>query len=43
MVFFSDIHYHDNTLRPKNWTGRVKMHDGRTVTFWYDKLGNFYG
>ena len=29
--------------RPKNWTERVKMHDGRKVTFWYDKPGNFYG
>ena len=29
--------------RPKNWIERVKMHDGRTVTFWYDKPGNFYG
>ena len=28
--------------RPKNWTERVKMHDGRKVTFWYDKPGNFY-
>ena len=28
--------------RPKNWTARVKMHDGRKVTFWYDKPGNFY-
>lgn len=29
--------------RPKNWRERVRMHDGRTVTFWYDKPGNFYG
>ena len=29
--------------RPKNWIERIKMHDGRTVTFWYDKPGNFYG
>ena len=29
--------------RPKNWRERVKMHDGRMVTFWYDKPGNFYG
>ena len=28
--------------RPKNWLERVKAHDGRTVTFWYDKPGNFY-
>ena len=28
--------------RPKNWRERVRMHDGRTVTFWYDKPGNFY-
>ena len=28
--------------RPKNWIERVKMHDGRKVTFWYDKPGNFY-
>ena len=27
---------------PKNWEERVKMHDGRKVTFWYDKPGNFY-
>ena len=27
---------------PKNWTERVKAHDGCTVTFWYDKPGNFY-
>ena len=31
-----------NKPRPKNWTERVKMHDGRKVTFWYDKPGNFY-
>ena len=29
--------------RPKNWQERVRMHDGRTVTFWYDKPINFYG
>ena len=29
--------------RPKNWRERVRMHDGRTVAFWYDKPGNFYG
>ena len=29
--------------RPKNWDARVRAHDGRTVTFWYDKPGNFYG
>jgi len=29
--------------RPKNWRERVRMHDGRMVTFWYDKPGNFYG
>ena len=29
--------------RPKNWTERVKSHDGRKVTFWYDKPANFYG
>ena len=29
--------------RPKNWRERVLMHDGRTVTFWYDKPDNFYG
>ena len=29
--------------RPKNWAERVRMHDGRTVTFWYDKPDNFYG
>ena len=28
--------------RPKNWDERVRAHDGRTVTFWYDKPGNFY-
>ena len=28
--------------RPKNWDERVRMHDGHTVTFWYDKPGNFY-
>jgi hypothetical protein len=28
--------------RPKNWLERVKAHDGRKVTFWYDKPGNFY-
>ena len=28
--------------RPKNWRERVKMHDGRTVTFWYDKPEDFY-
>lgn len=28
--------------RPKNWKERVRMHDGRKVTFWYDKPGNFY-
>ena len=28
--------------RPKNWRERVRMHDGRTMTFWYDKPGNFY-
>ena len=28
--------------RPKNWAERVKMHDGRKVTFWYDKPRNFY-
>ena len=28
--------------RPKNWGERVSMHDGRKVTFWYDKPGNFY-
>lgn len=27
---------------PKNWAERVRMHDGRKVTFWYDKPGNFY-
>ena len=32
-----------NKPRPKNWTERIKMHDGRKVTFWYDKPGNFYG
>ena len=31
-----------NRPRPKNWTERVRMHDGRKVTFWYDKPGNFY-
>lgn len=31
-----------NRQRPKNWTERVRMHDGRKVTFWYDKPGNFY-
>lgn len=29
--------------RPKNRTERVKSHDGRKVTFWYDKPTNFYG
>ena len=28
--------------RPKNWLERVKMHNGRMVTFWYDKPVNFY-
>ena len=28
--------------RSKNWQERVRMHDGRTVTFWYDKPVNFY-
>ena len=28
--------------RPKNWQERVRMHDGRKVTFWYDKPVNFY-
>lgn len=28
--------------QPKNWIERVKMHDGRKVTFWYDKPGNLY-
>ena len=27
---------------PRNWEERVKRHDGRKVTFWYDKPGNFY-
>ena len=31
-----------NKPRPKNWTERVKRHDGCKVTFWYDKPGNFY-
>ena len=29
--------------RPENWRERVRLHDGRTVRFWYDKPGNFYG
>ncbi len=29
--------------RPRNWLERVRMHDRRMVTFWYDKPGNFYG
>jgi hypothetical protein len=28
--------------RPKNWRERVDRHDGATVTFWYDKPGNFH-
>ena len=28
--------------RPKNWAERVKMNAGASVTFWYDKPGNFY-
>lgn len=28
--------------RPKNWGERVRMHNGRTITFWYDKPSNFY-
>ena len=28
--------------RPKNWRERVRMHNGRKVTFWYDKPGDFY-
>ena len=28
--------------RPKNWRERVIRHDGRTITFWYDKPSNFY-
>ena len=31
-----------NRQRPTNWAERVRMHDGRKVTFWYDKPGNFY-
>ncbi len=40
--FYFNRCWHDKP-RPKNWTERVKMHDGRKVTFWYDKPGNFYG
>lgn len=28
--------------RPKNWQERVRMHDGRKITFWYEKPANFY-
>ena len=28
--------------RPKNWRERVRRHDGRTITFWYDKPPDFY-
>lgn len=28
--------------RPKNWRERVRLHNGRTVTFWHDKPANFY-
>ena len=31
-----------NVPKPKNWIERIKMHDGRMVTFCYDKPGNFY-
>lgn len=28
--------------RPKSWLERVRMHNGRKTTFWYDKPDNYY-
>ena len=39
--FYFNRRWQDRS-RPKNWRERVKMHDGRMVTFWYDKPANFY-